>query len=227
MEASRRIPVSSDPARCAEDLLQCAEHVLLQGVVASFSQDLSLGMCLERQSQLRLAAKISLPHLSDLSPRISQNLGLLCRTLPYPLVHSFFSRRQGLVSAPIERVEALVFRGWLGSTKRLHCSWSEGCQAFPQGGVCVFWTQAIRGDVAGSVLGSKYKEKSDRAHIHQNGVILPYFSHTVFFLAILNCHNCRGEHAVVCDLPLCSSFTSCSAEMQMEVASLAKNHGLV
>lgn len=51
---------------CAEDLLQFVEHMLLHCVVFSFSQDLRLRMCLRRQSQVRLTAKISLHHRSDL-----------------------------------------------------------------------------------------------------------------------------------------------------------------
>lgn len=65
---SGRIPVSSDPAHCAEALLQCVEHTLLHWIVFGFSQDLSLGMCWEKQSQVRLAVEISLPYPSDLSP---------------------------------------------------------------------------------------------------------------------------------------------------------------
>lgn len=75
VKASGRIPVSSDPSRYAEGLLQCAEHMLLHGIVFGFSLDLSLGMCLQRQ--FRLAARLSLPRLSDLTLQISQNLGLL------------------------------------------------------------------------------------------------------------------------------------------------------
>lgn len=52
------------------------------------SQDPSLGTCLDRQSWIRLAAKICLPCVSDFSPWISQNLGLLwgSQELSYPAV---------------------------------------------------------------------------------------------------------------------------------------------
>lgn len=39
--------------------------MLLHGVVFGFSQDLSLGMCLEKQSGVRLAAKFSPPAISS------------------------------------------------------------------------------------------------------------------------------------------------------------------
>lgn len=128
---------------------------------ACCSQDPGLGTCLDRQSWARLAAKICLLCVSDFSPWISQNLGLLwgSQELSHPSVHTFLSMRQDLMSAPTQGWDPWCLWGRLAGG-------AKGTR-HPQSGVCVFWAQASREGTASSVLWSENKEKSGRAHIHQ------------------------------------------------------------
>lgn len=76
---------------CAKDLLQSMVHTFLCWVALSFSWSLSLMMCLERQLQARWAAKILPPYPSDLSPQMSQSLGLLPGSQEPLVVHTYLS----------------------------------------------------------------------------------------------------------------------------------------
>lgn len=119
-------------------------------------------MCLERQPQVRLAAKFYVPYPSDLSPQTPQHLEFLWVSQEPPVM---LSPRQCLVSGPTRRVEALMYKGWTDSTKYLLCAGSEGCWEYLQGGIYFLYWWTIREGDASSVLGLKYKEKPDRAHI--------------------------------------------------------------
>jgi len=89
------------------------------------------------------------------------------RTLPHPLVPTFFSLRQGLVVSTCSKGGRPSLLGVAWQHQAPSLLQSKRCWTFAQGGVFVFRTQAAGEGSSGSVLGSKYKEKSDRAHIHQ------------------------------------------------------------
>lgn len=225
MEASGRIPVTSDPAHCAADLLECAVHMLLHRGFFGCSQDPSLGMCLERQSWVRLAAKLCLLHVSDLSPWISQNLGLLWGSQdPFipPGAHLLFHEARFDISTHSKGGSPGV-RGVAWQHQAPSLSRSQGYQAPPERSLCLLGTSQQKGHCW--VCSSVREQRKVRQGPHSsNGVILLCFCHIMcFFWGSLTVLMQGGEHTVVCDLLLCCSFRSCSAELWEEVAS----YGLV
>lgn len=95
---------------------------------------------------------------------------------------------------------------------------SQGHQAPPKWSLCLLGTSQQRGHCHVCPLVREQRKVRQDPH-SSTGVILLYFCRIVcFFWGSLTVLMQGGEHTAVCDLFLCSSFRSCSAERWVEVA---------
>lgn len=151
---------------------------------------------------------------SNLSPQMSQNLGLLQGSQEPLVVHTYLSSGSAWCHIPFKGWKPWSSRDGLTAPSTFIVLGVKGARHPPRVGFISSGHEPSGTALHLSSGPSTTKTRRGPTSIKRSQFAL-HVSRCVlfFFLAILNCPNCRSEHAAICVRLVCSSFRSCTAEL--------------